>query len=905
MNRTTLTGLALAAAFTIGGVFLGRSLADHADPTELGVVSLLAPPAGVEYETLPIIGHVSQGDAPPAPPSDDDPTLGLGPIVGSEEAVKLDPARLGEASAIPPAVIDDPALPPVAPPEGWRGAPPAPGDTEGAGAVPIDEALAEGGLIEPPGAPTDVSIDDSTGDTTTGDTTDDGTPGRHVDPCAPSGGEPSEACPEGVRSTVLGLASAPDLWFQGHRSTRGVSGGVWGSCPDSAAPTPEQLGLVFTANAPGTVTVWVQSALDPLEVASADVGATGADQSTWEATLPDVSEDDRYRLNIPYCVVIVEPPAGTQLTVTATIVDVFGRSRTFGFEVDTLTPRRPPTQVWPVSPNTVLVSVPHRADQFVDLRTRLIDGAEGDCSTAGTALYSSLRVEGDVSSTYLLRNNFDPVYTKRTWVLVAVPDSSTAIVCSRVFDTRVPSFDRSRPVLSESFVVTAPDLVLPVVTVESVSVNSAVVGRVSVGLNYVGGTNCGGAGYTAAAGAPATEDYNHACDPTTDMNWGAATALQNLRIDAGISRAASEWITTSAVVSTRGRRCLGGDVVAGVAATCPSLPTQHYRVPLGTVSVPAGMCSPGLFESSCEPPRRDLVAGEVVVRVEWTNTRSNGASTWSVRPSLRTGRDNTLPVFPQLDDSDVFGVTGGRYPVVSGTLTADRPVVWEVGVPPEGCLVAADSGAEIVSTVASGVPSTTFAVRLSGLCTGLAHQLYATITDPTTGATASFGRVDRPGARGWSGGHVWVPGYERPLTVVLSAAPVAAGTQAVAQMQLAIGRPGATHRETTDYAFPTPLSTEPRFLCYRENNLATGLNNSFTRDGFGIPVMLPDVVRVTVTVTMTPAAGSATNCRRTGGTTTVTFSADVSRESLSVGAGLRLSSPDGAAITVIALLRPG
>ena len=891
-----LLGIVFAGVLTLAGAFVGRALGD--DDDDDGGASTTAPVIITELDEptvdVPVIEPVLLGEEPPAPVDDADDTFGLGMIVSSAEVPEsaLVPADTEPLPPPEPSLVDLTA--PISPPPGGWAEPEVVDDGEGvSGVMPIEvaEAMAEGA---------DTAAGEEGG---SGEASDSGDSGRvHLlDPCAPPEGTPvDEACPEGRRSTVLALVSPPDLWLTA-RQVAVAPVASFNSC--SAGPVADdQLMVELATNAPATFTVTVSSGFEREPLASLTVTTQDSARAGWEAFLAGASGGEDWRaFAIAHCLVFDGLPSGVQLHVSANVADIFDRlmTRTFYAQIGP-DPVRPPTIVQPVSTSQVLVSVPHEPDQYADIRAWLDDGW-GDCAQTGFGLEQTEPVTSEVDPERLLARGWIDTMTSRTWTLISIPESSTAVICMRTYDSTGPSFETERPSLTEIVQVHSPDLLVPIVSVESVDVQPRIgVARLTVTLSHVRGETCGGYSGEIDSAGVLNDGWNDPCDPTARWDHADEVAKPVL-VTTSLYRSGVEPVRASAVLAVRARPCTGGDPVTGFAAGCAVPESEWYRVPFGTVPLPSGICSPGIFESTCEPPRRDTVAGVATIKVEWRQGATSGRSGWVVDPLDTSPRDTSRDELAQLDTAPALSVGGpDTDPVVTGTLTADRAVQWSVEVPGEVCM---RSGATPVLT--SSTPSTTFAVSIEGLCPGQEVQLTATLTDPATGASSNWGRFDRPGGRDWHGGYLIVPAPRRNVAIILGAAPDRGDYPVWTPVAMELRTSWDPDYEGWRFAFPSPLPTDPTLRCRSTDYRRYVDLYGFSREAF-VALSVPDRTYIDVTVVLARGEGSWESCipLEERYRETVRFRAEVTYDDITQPGGVRITSPEGAAFEVVLVIQP-
>jgi hypothetical protein len=896
--RRTLPALVVTVGLTVAGVVIGRALhgrsADERPAGSLEVRSAQVA-SGASTVVVPVIEPVLSGANPPASPDPDDESFGLGRMSG---VMELDLSSFdGDVPVLGPAVEGESVdfSTPAAPPEGGWEEP-----------VVIDDGAGVPGVVPPAVAESIAALDpfgeaDDGGEEGAGGspTSEGSSLIRVLDPCAPLEGVAGPVgCPAGQRSTVLALTSPPELYMWAVPGLAEIPAWVsFGSCPGGPAAADELL-VTMVANAPGTFQVVARDVPSGAEVARAEVTTLPATRERWEAYLSEASPGANPRaFEVVHCARVPGLEAGP-VSFTVDLVDIFDRRATAeGLAQIGPDPVRPPTVVLPVSNSSVYVNVPHRADQSVDIRSWVSDGSS-ECDGRGREIRFGGRREVDVPLARLQAANFDPSYTRRTWQLIPVADSSTVTICMLTYDSTGPSFRQTRPARTEVAVVRAPDMVLPVATVEGVEITQRLGRRdLEVDLSIVGAGGCGGYAGEFTADARVVERASRSCDYSLLRNPAHAHRLlvvQTRVIDAG------RTAESTAGLGVRGLACSGP-----AARPCPEPPTSWYRVPLGTVSLPAGLCSPGLFETSCEPPRRNAVAGTALVRVEWMQGASSGEAGWNVVRLPELDRDTTLDPVPQLDVNTVWEVRGTDLePVLAARLVADRPVNWRFVIPDQVCTL---TGERPVST--SAAPSTTFDVEVADLCTPQRVQFHVELTDPSTGVVTRWGASldeDPWSARVWRGSHTYVPAPSWQMVVVLGASSAGGGDMwAPVGMAVRLG-PSFINPAYLGYLeWPTPLVTDPRFRCnmtdYRRQVDLIGVS----REYYG-QLALPEQVVIEVGVTLQRMEGSWDNCRESGvpRSETVDFRVTVPREDLLAPGGVRIEAGEDAAFPVVLVIKP-
>ncbi len=902
MNRTRLTSLLpkllLVIATVAIGVVVGRATQpDNADSTAdstegTGSTSVI----DGTVADLDVISPVFVGSTPPPAPTDDDASLGLGDIVDTQQAV-VPNLPTDDTPALPtdaPGPIDLSEPGPVTPTSPLDTAEMAVPSTVG-GVTPID-VLFDELAIEPsePG----------------GDPVDDFDLRPYVDPCAPrpdgdDAGPPAADCPNGTRATVLPIVSLGDAYITMRQVGRAGARGA--SCPESTPATSGGLVLEMMTNAPGDFVITITDIAGRNgNVGTFNITTAAADAEAWATALAAGVDPNQLSSLIVHCVALDDLPPNARLVAFARFTRAEDGDNAYALKevITTPSPVRPPTLVVPIGTNRLLVSVAHTRAQFASLDAWVSLDGQPSCEPT-TAPGDRLRSNGIINSTAdinaLRARGYDENYRRRTTAIFWVPEGRSINVCARTFDSTGPSFRTSQPAQRDATVVHSPDMVVPVVSVESVTPRTRLAGaRAQVWLSWARGDFCGSySGTFNDVNAIDPPDYDNVCDGGAPS--GASGHASNVVVTTGLRTAgSSESVETRAVLPVRARACTGGDD-EGFGATCPSPPTEWYRVPLATIPVRTGICSPGLFESTCEPPTRDAVAGTVTVRVDWVQGGVSGRSGWLVEPIVAGGRATELPAAPQLDLTRYAEVTGeGVRQGVNFNLLADRPVDWTLTVP-EGTCRREDATEPVWRSSAT---SPQFTVRANGFCTSVWVQFIVTLTDPATGASSTYGNWPLA----WAGGYVTMPPSVRPLTV-------AVGIEAPDDfyplwtphdVYVQIDRPESTqfiHPWGSRYDFPTPLQRDPAFRCDQNYRPFPGVYG-WSHEGYGVPTAIADEIRIRVTVELSQAEGSVDRCRPIGYLLVTVIEVTISEAELAAARdGIRIAAPDDAPFPVEVVVR--
>ncbi len=590
MNRTlrqTWPKAILVVATVAIGVVAGRA-AQPAEPAASDTASATGPMVDGTLTELDVLAPVFVGSTPPPAPAEDDTSLGLGEIVGVQQAVVPD-----TSSGIPELPVDeagDLSTPsPVAPSSPLDGAALASPEFVD-GLMPID-AVIDALAIEPSEADSDPI--------------DDLGLRPYVDPCAPtpdSGEAPAADCPDGTRATVLPIVSLGDAFVLvqqvGHAAARGAS------CPETSPAASGGAVLEILTNAPGTLRIdVVDIAGRNGNVGTYSVETAAADATAWDDAVADGVNPNVMSSLIVHCVGLDGLPANANLVALVRFTRTVDGGTAAHLERITTTPAalRPPTLVAPVGVNRLLVSIAHQTGQRASIDAWVSSDGIATCEPSEPIrrLSTSTTITSTADVNALRARGYDETYRQRTTVIFWVPEGRSINVCARTFDNSGPSFRTAQPVQRDATIVHSPDMVVPVVSIESVHANTNLVGaetRVTVG--WARGDGCGYfEGTFNEANAVDPPEYEFPCDGG-DAAWAAALAT-NIVVTTGLRNTpTANMVETSAVLPVRARACSGGDA-DGFGASCPLPATEWYRIPLATVPVRTGICSPGLFETTC------------------------------------------------------------------------------------------------------------------------------------------------------------------------------------------------------------------------------------------------------------------------------------------------------------------
>ena len=592
------------------------------------------------------------------------------------------------------------------------------------------------------------------------------------DPCAPVEGESPADCPEGLHGTVLELHHVRPVYitaqaFPPTEAEFRAAGGVdtlapWCSAQthtDSEAP----FGIMSTVPATFTITYWPSD--EPTRIRTANASSVPG-RVAFEAGLE--AGVDQYDLLQRTCLVLPGIDLDTGYTASVQAIDIYDNiatPRQVWFN-SAGAPTRPGAEILTVGDNLLIASALHTPDQVVDAHAYQLEDGEAPRCSGGSDWYADRsQAESTVDATYLAAHNALPEYTQRSSKVFLLPEGSTFAICVRWYPRGgdVPPWEATQPIYESQAVVSTPDLVLPVVTLQELDVQSdASLDTIAVGAATAEGTPCGGSvSWSEADGA----SYLPAdlCTPFTLQTGGARYEAGRVW-DIGFS---GDFVLTSTVSLSSGETAehssvlpLGRRVCAGECADPAPL---WFRVFLPTTEQATGLCGSS-FGSSCEAPSREVVAGSALVAVTWEQGLHNGQADWSVGTVRSYDQDYVSPDLPQLNVDNAFSPMliddYGRSVSVSYVVESDRPVNFTARL-----LSAYDAGApcarpSAVTTVTGRAENST-RVTFSRLCVGTTYTAEVVMTDDA-GRTATWSAYgDR--TTYWplsSTNYISTPGYE-------------------------------------------------------------------------------------------------------------------------------------------------
>lgn len=572
------------------------------------------------------------------------------------------------------------------------------------------------------------------------------------DPCAPresapGEGAPSDDCPEGLRSTVLPLVSVPEFSMIGQAfpptydqylaDGNPFGGTLW--C-DGLVAGEGQVTFGILASAPGTFTVEYWPTASPGESTTVTGIVTDAALAdAYAAALPTAES----LLDLPIvqmCVVLDGFEPDTAYTAVVRGIDFDLRSaapHTLRFH-SAGAPVHPGAQIRTVGENLVFVSGLHPADQTVSIRvTSVGTGATPDCAARAT-IAPLTQADTTVTAEQLAALRAFPDFDRKHVETFQVPEGSTVLVCVRWYaGGDATSWERQQPLFESSTILQAPDRLVPIVTLQSLT--GAAEGQldvVGVQVASAEGSACSSPltiSVTARLPLPICESTGGGVRSESDRLW-------DVGFDGDLVVSLTPRLTTGESAETR-FLIPAGDY--GCRGECVEPPSSWYVVHLDPVRQGTGLCG-SFFGSDCTPPSREVVAGSAVLSVAWVQGESNGRADWNVAPTVDIAPEYVVPPAPVLNTDNVwtFSEPDYRRPDVTASLLleVDRPVDYTITFGPETA-IAQRCGSEGVLQVSGRVESSA-TVQMPGVCLGGTYQAQIELVDDA-GNRSVWGVVDR------------------------------------------------------------------------------------------------------------------------------------------------------------------
>ena len=697
----------------------------------------------------------------------------------------------------------------------------------------------------------------------------DGPEATGGDPCAPAVGEPAADCPSGLGGTVMALRAAPhsDVIGTANPPTYEDSLHKLYYC-DAQEHDATDLPFVAATNIPGTISVSYWPTTDPTAVSRTALATSAAARAEWERHF-EAGDPFGEWTRIQHCTVLegLEPGVGYRFRLDT--VDVMGGEATFSSTFALPDSRtRPPTRVVPVGDNMLLLSMPHAANETVELNAFVTEGDELDCTARRTQLDSVTTIStGDVSAAHLDRNGYQERFTKRTSQVFWVPEGATIGVCLSSYVENRASFDWAQANYRHQETLHSPDRMLPTVSLEAIDlVRTVAADAVTVTASTRDNLGCG----TPWEGPSRQGDEVAG----SDLRNVVLCSIGNHSGLVGLSTSSGDVLIRTAVrqgdevTSTRILLPLGREACRGV---CETPETSWYRVSLATIQVPDGIC--GSSFGDCEPPTREASAGTALLKVEWDQGERNGLTEWG-RTAAVSGQPAVLPRpdFPQMDTAQRITVTKvpGFYGAdASFLLSTDRPVSYTARLVSDCALPGG-------VTEASGRSEGRVTVTFSKLCVGEVHTGQVELAD-AAGAVTTYNVV--PGDSLWAHGAsgVGLPAEPSMLSWSLSLSRTEAGGHHLSSLQ-SLGI----------YVDGVALSDQVALGCRLDPDVVRA--SLLTPD-----VHLSELVTVQVVARLAPAVSRSNGyaaCQPTLDAGTLSFTTEVPRTDL-FGDGLTVSAPDG------------
>ena len=637
----------------------------------------------------------------------------------------------------------------------------------------------------------------------------DGVP-DFVDPCAgvePGADPGTEGCPEdGEGGTVIGsfaLEGVPPLSVVGYPwpPAEGPDVGSIAQCPPQEVGEGEVPFGITVAN-PAAVTLTWWSDRDPT-VRRQELRTTAAHAADWEAWR-DAGMPYRFPYDMPrLCTALTDLQVGDTVHFQIVAVDDAGQvasaadwmSQThFTWRApseETPAPApdiarvRPPTRLWAVAENELAVIAPVQEGQEVTVlaypRTAMSD--VDPCETRemhaqpgyDQPVYHQLRNSSPIAADVRDAPDYewDPTYSHTLWDGLRLPSGANVRLC--VLRQRVdgPSFDRGYEEV-EAFEVSVPELQGFELTLDAVSTREPIAegdlvlrARPVQPRGILSNPVCWRSLWRSGALMEGTTAIDE------ELCGGADRWLDGFRLGVVIdvefadpARDDGADPVTSSLVIPLDLDCDG---------RCTERPPETYRLELPTVSRANGLCSPGLFESSCEPPRADVVLGTATLTVTYGPGGGNGADDWWLGASEPLGDQRVEQEGPQLDQASP-GAQGGTLddPTWTQELHLDRPATAEaelvpIEVPGEEPYLCLREGAPTV--VRSDVAATDHELTFTGLCPNGAYGMIVTLTD-ADGDVTVWGPRGTEGVTPFYGGYITTDPIELSVSATIEVGPL-------------------------------------------------------------------------------------------------------------------------------------
>ncbi|MEP6481915.1 MAG: hypothetical protein ABJA94_07910 [Rhodoglobus sp.] len=528
------------------------------------------------------------------------------------------------------------------------------------------------------------------------------------DPCSPADGSaPPADCPGGLHSVILHTIALPAL-------TVSVTRGSYVECAGTVVPDGSLLIQVVTNAPAATDLTWQQ---DGGESHTIHVASTGDQNDTWQRSLSAADSIDSWIwVKVCYAIPGIDPWLGTRITTDAT--DFQSRHATNQQTLPAnLTPTRPPADIIPVGNSTVFVSAPSRPQDEVRIRAFAVpDGDTPNCDNA-TDITGTLQLvrpleTHTVSRDSLTAMHYDTSFTLRTSTAFAVPAQTRIMVCVRWYAEGRAAWDRDTPAYLDELILVAPQVVAPVVTLDSVVLSGSVAANaVQITGSTEDGIDCGSrwSGPTAAGSAVTLSDAAVVCDFNSLLGRqdadGSLNVVTHVQTDHGL--AVMEYLLPIQL----------SPCADGCAAR-----TRAFDVPLSTFVRPTGICI-----GDC-PTNTGQSAGTARVTAHWPAQAAGGNAGWYFGEHVQGVANVTPPDYPRMDDTAavVLGAVDVANRSQSATLhlRTDRPVSYRVDLQAGACLRPGG-----FAGIINNVGTSDSVVQIPGLCLGSSYNLRVTLSD--------------------------------------------------------------------------------------------------------------------------------------------------------------------------------
>lgn len=600
---------------------------------------------------------------------------------------------------------------------------------------------------------------------------------RFTDPCAgeDGGSETPEDCPDpGEPGTIMGTELAldwvPEMWVFTSFSpvpTDSESGSIARCDPQELPAGAQRLAIVTPNPATITLTWWVEGGEG---MRQATLETSDAERARWDEWYENDAPDMGSLDVMQHCTAIPELSPGDVVHYDVHAVDDHGqearRSDTFPDStfvafpepIEPAAPRvRPPTKIY-ISGNEVIVDAAVRDGETIDVRAypRTDEPVAGEpCEgtaepPAGYGDFIRWRPTNRTEISDIRRNQgtypYDRSYVATYWGGSRLDAGADYRLCvgstvqsGRTFDrgsADVEAYDLSianlrnvelkltdistqEPIPQGDLRISARPVERPLLVPSSGCVHRMGFGLLEAGTNEMGEVLCGR--------SRANLDVRR----------------RGLVVDITFNDPIQGELTTSARITPQ-ITCSG---------TCEPLETEQYRIEIPAAQRPAGLCSPGLFESDCEPPTAETVIGSVGLELRYLDNPPGPGGTSLLGPVDQLGDQRTMPEEPQLDRHVASTPTGSKTePGRRFEIVADRPVTYRATLRPgrgagaeEPTLCVHDPN---VVDLGSEDLSDTHTLDFEGLCAWQDYFMDLWITDED-GDTTYWTYPDTLGARPW------------------------------------------------------------------------------------------------------------------------------------------------------------